>query len=201
MRRVLDSFYRMEEEHVHRERVDKYDTWQEANSFIEGLGIKTFYDLEQFPWTKGLIDNAEVIRDEFNRIAIAGAADLDLVGNNVWVTAANATSAASYGPDWKTLALMDRCVWDQTNILLFPETTRLLRELEVPCMEAFFARMTPHSKIRAHSDYCNFALTAHLGVDVPEGQCWIRVGNDTREWRNGVSKRNCPRRSLCAHDI
>jgi aspartate beta-hydroxylase len=80
---------------------------------------------------------------------------------------------------------MDRCVWDQTNILLFPETTRLLRELEVPCMEAFFARMTPHSKIRAHSDYCNFALTAHLGVDVPEGQCWIRVGNDTREWRNG----------------
>jgi hypothetical protein len=24
-----------------------------------------------------------------------------------------------------------------------------------------------------------------LGLQVPEGQCWIKVGNETREWRNG----------------
>lgn len=66
--------------------------------------------------------------------------------------------------------------------------------------------MMPNSKILPHSDYCNFALTSHLGVDVPEGLCWIsvalktkpqtntphalkyrtcQVGNERREWRNG----------------
>lgn len=80
---------------------------------------------------------------------------------------------------------MDRCVWDPINVHLFPETTRILRDLDVPCLEAFFARMQPGSKIAPHSDYCNFALTAHLGLVIPEKECWIKVGKDTREWRNG----------------
>ena len=52
-------------------------------------------------------------------------------------------------------------------------------------IEAFFAKMSPHSDIKPHSDHCNFVLTAHLGVDVPEGQCEITVGDGTREWANG----------------
>ena len=31
----------------------------------------------------------------------------------------------------------------------------------------------------------NFCLTSHLGIDVPEGECWIDVGDQRREWRNG----------------
>ena len=27
--------------------------------------------------------------------------------------------------------------------------------------------------------------TTHLGVDVPEGECWIKVGEHTRNWMNG----------------
>jgi len=99
----------------------------------------------------GLKEHAAEIQDEFRRVAIEDAATLDSVGNNVWATAANSTSAQSYGPDWKTLALMDRCVWDETNTKLFPVATRLLRELGVPCIEAFYARMTPGSKIKPHS--------------------------------------------------
>ena len=34
-------------------------------------------------------------------------------------------------------------------------------------------------------DQINFILTAHLGLSVPEGQCRITVGLQTREWRNG----------------
>ena len=169
----------------------------------------------------GLKEHAAEIQDEFRRVAIEDAATLDSVGNNVWATAANSTSAQSYGPDWKTLALMDRCVWDETNTKLFPVATRLLRELGVPCIEAFYARMTPGSKIKPHSvcpraprpapraprpaprarcapgrepqrrhaaaqDYCNFALTAHLGLDVPEGQCSIRQPRGPAAPRPGV---------------
>eukprot|EP00291_Cryptomonas_curvata_P004399 CAMPEP_0172184860 /NCGR_PEP_ID=MMETSP1050-20130122/19823_1 /TAXON_ID=233186 /ORGANISM="Cryptomonas curvata, Strain CCAP979/52" /LENGTH=209 /DNA_ID=CAMNT_0012858731 /DNA_START=335 /DNA_END=961 /DNA_ORIENTATION=- len=175
----------MDEDYIHRERIEEFDTIQEANSYISGLEVKAFHDPYQFAWARSLRDNAKVIQDEFSRVAVLGAEELEVKGNNVWATAANATSASSYGPDWKTLALMDRCVWDDINTKLFPETTRLLKELEVPCLEAFYARMTPRSSIKPHSDYCNFALTAHLGLDVPEGQCWIEVGNQRREWRNG----------------
>jgi hypothetical protein len=185
MNRVLDSWFKMEDEYVHRERVEEFDTWQEANSFIPGLPIKAFYDPYEFAWARALRDNAKTIQDEFQRVAILGADDLQRRGNNIWIGAANATSAAAYGGDWKTLALMDRCNWDDVNTACFPETTRLLRELGVPCLEAFFARMTPRSRVGSHSDYCNFALTAHLGLDIPEGQCWIQVGDQRRGWRNG----------------
>lgn len=46
-------------------------------------------------------------------------------------------------------------------------------------------QMPAGSTIQSHSDGCNFHLTCHLGVDVPEGECWLAVGNERREWRNG----------------
>mmetsp|Transcript_4002 Transcript_4002/g.7552 ORF Transcript_4002/g.7552 Transcript_4002/m.7552 type:complete len:139 (+) Transcript_4002:2-418(+) len=45
--------------------------------------------------------------------------------------------------------------------------------------------MDPESDIKPHSDMCNFVLTSHLGLIVPEGQCEITVGNETNEWKNG----------------
>lgn len=49
----------------------------------------------------------------------------------------------------------------------------------------FFARQEAHTGIKSHTDNTNFIQTSHLGIDVPEGQCWIKVGDHTREWRNG----------------
>ena len=45
--------------------------------------------------------------------------------------------------------------------------------------------MPPNTDIKPHSDMCNFVLTCHLGVDVPEGECDLTVGDETVEWRNG----------------
>jgi hypothetical protein len=132
VKRVIESWRKMDEDYVHRERVEEFDTWQEANSYIAGLEVKAFHDPYEFSWARSLRENAKIIQDEFRKVAVEGADELEEKGNNVWATAANATSASSYGPDWKTLALMDRCVWDEVNTKLFPETTRLLKQLEVP---------------------------------------------------------------------
>jgi len=75
-----------------RERVT-----QECNSFIEGLPCKTFHDPYEYDWAQQLRDKASIIQEEFTRVAIEGSDDLDKKGNNVWATAANATSAQSYG--------------------------------------------------------------------------------------------------------
>ena len=161
---------------------------QQANSYIDGLGVRYFHaPLEEHGWARALEDGAPQVADEFARVALAGSAELDAHGNNVWASLADVrgAKAAEYGPEWRTLGLQDRGIWDPVNTRLFPATTALLHSSGVPCVEAFFAKMSAGSKIGAHSDGCNFHLTAHLGVDVPEGECWLQVGTERREWANG----------------
>ena len=43
----------------------------------------------------------------------------------------------------------------------------------------------PKSGIKAHSDKNNFIITCHLALDVPEGECWIKVGDTKYHWKNG----------------
>lgn len=160
---------------------------QRASSYIEGLTVKPWHEpATQHKWAKKLEQEWTVVRDEL-AAALADEGALEAHGNNVWAGAKNQTSASAYGADWKTLALCDRTVWDETNAALFPRTCELLHRAKVPLLEAFFAKMPPRSVIGPHSDMCNFALTAHLGVDVPEGECSLTVGDGTREWKNGVA--------------
>ena len=58
----------------------------------------------------------------------------------LWLSARNSEAAKAYGPQWKTLGLQDRGVWDEDNILHFPRTVSLIKELNVPSCEAFFAK-------------------------------------------------------------
>merc|ERR1712166_1222692 len=68
-----------------------------------------------------------------------------------------------------------------------PNTARLLGECgalsEVD--EVMFARQPCQSGIDPHSDGKNFMMAGHLGLDVPEGACWIQVGSARHYWRNG----------------
>ena len=43
----------------------------------------------------------------------------------------------------------------------------------------------PKSGIKPHSDKNNFIITCHLALDVPEGECWIQVGDTKYHWKNG----------------
>ena len=62
---------------------------------------------------------------------------------------------------------------------------QLLRDIGAPTVEVFFAKQKGKTGIQPHSDGCNFVLTAHLGLDVPEGECWIKVGAEKKDWKNG----------------
>jgi len=154
---------------------------QQANSYIESLTAKPWYDASSSKWAGKLEKKWRVVADELKK-NLADTA-LDQKGNNIW--GGLQSDRIEYGTDWKTLPLCDRTVWDPTNSALFPKTCALLTKSKVPLIEAFFAKMPPKTDIKAHSDMCNFVLTSHLGVDVPEGQCDLTVGDETVEWRNG----------------
>ena len=213
VQRALDSFTR-----IMRDETFVKD-WpgmgrQEAFSFVEGLLAKPFHDIDAaagergFAWAAALEKQAGVIAAELKAATAPDAAEkLARSGSRVWSAAARA-DAAGYGPEWRTLVLQDRGRWDETNAALFPATVKAVRDARVPSVECFFARQAPGSGIKPHSDGSNFIMTAHLGLDVPEGKCWLKarggvairvrcggascadapraqVGDETRGWANG----------------
>ena len=159
---------------------------QVASSYIAGLTARPYWDARggDFPWMEHLERNHETIRDEL-RAALADPL-LQQKGNAIWVAAAR-DDAEGYGPDWRTLVLQDRCEWEPTNVTLFPETVALVRAARAPSVEVFFAKQAPGTGIKPHTDFTNFIMTAHLGLDVPpKPESWMKVGEETRYWENGV---------------
>jgi len=157
---------------------------QRANCYVKGLRTCAFHDINngQFEWAKRLEANAHVVQDELQRFLTGGSDQ----SSSKWLGPRFVQKDnGHYGTEWKTLGLQDRGVWDGENVDAFPQTVALLGDCQVPSCEAFFARQGPRSGIQPHSDLNNFILTAHLAVDVPEGQCWIRVGDDKHYWKNG----------------
>jgi hypothetical protein len=180
--RALASFTRMARgapfEHVWPGR-----GLQQANSYVEGLSAAPFHELNPaagelgFAWMAALERSAGVIAAELAAASAPGAAEAALKrkGSRIWAEAARA-EATAYGPEWRTLVLQDRGKWDATNAALFPQTVRLVRDVATaPSVECFFARQAPGSGIKPHTDNCNFVMTAHLGLDVPAGNCWIKA--------------------------
>ena len=150
--RVREAWRLMDVDYVHKEALIEGHEYmkQEARSYVPGLNPVAFWDTSSMAWARTLEESWEVVRDEFERVALQDAKRTKRVGNNVWAGAADSDSAQKYGQDWKTLVLMDRTTWDPVNSKLFPRTAKLLADAEAPIVEAFFAAMTPRSRINPH---------------------------------------------------
>ena len=179
-------------QHEHELERAAPDMVQECHSYVPGLQIEPFWDTKQFGWSNYLEAHYPEIKKEFL------AMNQQLVheqqhqqqqqrGNNIWAGAIT-DEAAAYGTGWTTLALMDRGRWDAENVQLFPITAQAVRDSGCPCTEVFFAKLDGPSTIQKHTDFTNFVLTSHLGLDIPgdgTNQCRLSVGDTTRQWRNG----------------
>ena len=157
---------------------------QEASSYIAGLTARPYWDVHggSFPWMVTLEKNYETIRDEL-RAGLANP-DVERLGNSVWVPAVR-DDADGYGPDWRTLVLQDRGEWEPTNCGFFPKTVALVKAAGTPSVEVFFAKQAPQTGIKPHTDFTNFIMTSHLGLDVPPApQSWMNVGEETAYWEN-----------------
>lgn len=191
--RVLQSWRFLETNYEHREYHGKnHDNpeqslcHQHCHSYVPGLSVKEFWENESFDWTQKLASKYNAIRKEFLDVT-QDMKRLQEQGNNVWAGALT-EDASSYGVGWKTLVLMDRSRWDPVNVNLFPVTAKAVHEAGVPAVEVFFASLQPDSNIKPHSDFTNFVLTSHLGVDIPysgENKCRIQIGDTVRQWING----------------
>ncbi|KAL9182404.1 hypothetical protein ACHAXT_013056 [Thalassiosira profunda] len=196
--RVLQSWRLLELDYEHREFVGDQQSppitdaetsrcYQHSPSYVPGLKAVAWWDdVDDLPWAKALSKSYPAIREEFLSVML-NPDKLESEGNNIWAGALT-TDAESYGEGWKTLVLLNRGQWDETNAKLFPVTSKAIHKSGVPAAEAFFASMKPQTSIKPHSDFTNFVLTSHVPLVIPENgnnKCRLSVGDETRQWLEG----------------
>lgn len=144
-----------------------------------------FYDRAQFPWAAALEAASADIRLELEAVLASGrgfepyirrSADRPSVGNPLLDSL-----------DWSACFLIKdgRDVGD--NAIRCPRTMAALREVPLCRIvdrtpSVLFSLLRPGTRIRPHSGFTNARLICHLPLIVPR-DCALRVGNDTRAWR------------------
>jgi beta-hydroxylase len=134
-----------------------------------------FYDTALFPFTAHLEKNWRVIRAELD--ALDGDEFKDWPERSI------------YGDrGWKTFGLYAFGQRVPEGCARCPETDKLVRQIPGMTMAGFSRlsageHITPH---RGYEGYSGYVLRFHLGLEVPE-DCAIRVGSETKSWREGES--------------
>lgn len=152
-------------------RLEAMHPMQQPNhGFFPGLPTKPWWEPEEFPWTRKLVDAYDHIRGEADRVGSL------------------ATHAPQIGSlaegSWNVLHLHVMGRPTAAGRLLCPTTSRFVTELP-GCGEAgmvYLSSLAPGTHVQAHCGASNTRLRCHLGLRVPPGSS-IRVGEETRTWQ------------------
>jgi aspartate beta-hydroxylase len=90
--------------------------------------------------------------------------------------------------DWDVAFLYERGRRHEEVCAACPVTTRGVEThpaIRTLAGLIYVSRMRGHTHIEAHRGPTNVRVRCHLGVEVPDGDCAIRVGDQTRRWTEG----------------
>jgi len=162
---------------------------QRPSHMVPALASRPWHEPGDFPWVRRLEERWRAVRAELDALARSSEGgdawpevrghDRSLTqGSGIWreypvLGLDEATEARARGQCPVTHALLSEV-----------EAVRSHRDLRSVEETALFSRLTPGTHLKAHCGPTNTHLTCHLGLRVPEG-CRIRVGGETREWREG----------------
>jgi aspartyl/asparaginyl beta-hydroxylase (cupin superfamily) len=135
-----------------------------------GFGGGVFVDAQQFPFLAQVRRSWRDIRAE----CLALAED----SFEPWV------QRDMYGQGWSVYGLVAFGARIDAALDACPRTAQALRH--VPGLTtAGFSRMVPGTAIKPHEGWVTTVYRAHLGLVVPDGDCALRVGTQTRRWQEG----------------
>jgi aspartate beta-hydroxylase len=152
------------------------------------LAQRQFFERGEFEWVAKLEAATPVIRDELLNLLNDGAdfrpyveddpnrptRDFHGLNNNRSWTALYLWRNAAVVPE-----ITDRCPQTVEAFANVPLTHIGRRTPSV-----FFSRLEAAAHIPPHHGLLNCRLICHLPLIVPPG-CWLRVGNETRQWEEG----------------
>ncbi|MGE5626407.1 MAG: aspartyl/asparaginyl beta-hydroxylase domain-containing protein [Bacillota bacterium] len=156
--------------------------------YLPAVPPRPFFDRTDFPWIGELESATGTIREELKKVLASGE------GLAPYVQVEDGTDPQQWrelngSRQWSSFHLYKAGSRVEANCARCPETTRLLDSLPLPKIEghapeALFSILQPGTQIPPHFGLANYKLVAHLPLIVP-ADCAIRVGNETRGWKEG----------------
>jgi aspartyl/asparaginyl beta-hydroxylase (cupin superfamily) len=148
-----------------------------------------FYDNAEFPWLERLEAATPAIRDELLALLREDSEGFKPYVNHQLGAPIDQWAELNHSMKWNAFFLWKDGVRMDKQCARCPQFAALLDTLPMISIPNFgptvlFSVMEPHTHIPPHSSVTNARLVVHLPLIVPPG-CRFRVGNETREWREG----------------
>ncbi len=152
------------------------------------LSQRQFFEREDFDWVEELEAATPLIREELIALVQQGA-DFEPYVQDDPARPKRDFHGLNNNPDWTALYL-----WKDGKLVeeiagRCPGTVDALRKVPMSHIGArapavLFSKLEPSAHIPPHHGMLNCRLICHLPLIVPDG-CWLRVGNERREWQEG----------------
>ena len=148
-----------------------------------------FFDRGHFPWLEQLEAATGDIRAELQAILAAPNPGLAPYIDMPAGTPANLWTGLDKSPDWSALHLWRDGERIDEVCRRAPRTVAIVETLPLPKIPGrapavFFSILKAGKTIPPHTGVTNIRTIIHLPLIVP-GDCAFRVGNETREWKEG----------------
>ncbi len=161
---------------------------QEPSSFyFPGLPQKQFYERTEFDWLADVEAAVPAMRDELLAVLADGNDFAPYVeGSGDRPRAANPLLD---DPSWGAFYFWRNGKQVEENAARCPATIAALGRAPMPIIDqrspiALWSLLKPGTHIQSHHGLLNTRLICHIPLIAP-GDCALRVGNETREWREG----------------
>lgn len=138
------------------------------------LPSQPWHEPHGFPIVQSLEDSYEVIRDEIMKLS-----DEDFQSESEKI--------ARKG-NWDVFFFYERGKKNEENCARCPTIASIIDSNETVKTLAglmYVSRMRPDTYIAPHRGPTNMRLRCHLGIQIPNGDCGLRVGNDVGTWKQG----------------
>jgi aspartate beta-hydroxylase len=139
-----------------------------------GLASAPFHDVTRLPGALALERNYAAIKAEIEGLA-AGEFQ------------AEAEGLMERGA-WDVFLFYERSRKNEENCARCPTITRVIEASNTVRTQAgllYVSKLSPGTHIHPHLGPTNLRLRCHLGIRIPDGDCGLKVGGETRRWEEG----------------
>jgi aspartyl/asparaginyl beta-hydroxylase (cupin superfamily) len=156
--------------------------------FFPELPQVQFFDRRLFPWAESLEQKTDAIRAELRAVLARGAGLEPYVKPQQHRPNFNPRGLLN-NSDWSAYYLIRNGEEVAENAATCPNTMAALQAVPMCRIKGrtpsvLFSLLRPGARIPPHHGFTNVRLICHLPLIVP-GKCGLRVGNETRAWREG----------------
>lgn len=160
---------------------------QPSSFYFPGLPQRQFYERNEFPWLAEIEQAAPEMQAELRAVLADGQDFAPYVEANS--DRPRASNPLINDPKWGAFYFWRNGEIVAENAARCPATMQALQHAPMPLIDqrspiALWSLLKPGTHIQPHHGLLNTRLICHIPLIVPQ-DCAIRVGNETRSWREG----------------